>query len=352
MLLPHVPPGRQRCEVHALTDEEWDESWSRARDATFFHGRAWAEIWQQYSGGRLRPAPLRLRLASGAQAIVPLVVSRRFPSRWRSRYQSMPPGTYGGWFSPEPISGESAARFTEVLLRDAAPLLVRANPFDAVQCQALALAGVTPRLPRSIVQVRRRDDTTLAVRLGADPEELWRNWRKGHRSAVTKARREGVTTRLASSPGDWKAYHAMYEQALERWGEAATSRYEWRLFDLIARANSAHVRLWLAEHGGEVVAGALCFYSAGNVSYWHGAARREVQELRAVHLLLYDVMADACARGLGWFDFNPSGGHDGVEAFKLGFRPESLACPVLTTEWPWSRPAAVARRLARRVIHR
>jgi CelD/BcsL family acetyltransferase involved in cellulose biosynthesis len=335
-----------------LTDQEWDDAWSRAREATFFHGRVWAHIWQQYSGGRLQAAPVRLRLSGGAQAVVPLVITRRFPSRWRSRFQSMPTGTYGGWFSPDAVSDASAHEFSQALLHCAIPLLVRANPFDSVQCRALTSAGSASRLSKSIVQVRCREESTLAVRLGTDPAELWRNWRKGHRSAVTKARREGVTTRVASTLEDWRAYHAMYEQALQRWGERATSRYDWRLFELIQQANSAHVRLWLAEHGGAIVAGALCFYSAGNVSYWHGAARRDVQELRAVHLLLYDAMADACARGLGWFDFNPSGGHSGVEAFKLGFRPDLLACPVLTTEWPWTRPAGRVRRVLQRMTRR
>lgn len=340
------------CDVQGLTDAEWDRIWLCSPEATFFHSRIWVRIWEKYSRGKLRATPLLLRLRDGTMAVAPQLARTRFPNRWRSRWQSSAGGTYGGWFSPGPVSEANAIRLWRALFVHNVPLVVRANPFDAVQCRAVEQSDLFRQAASPIVRIRRREDQTLAVRLGDEPQELWRSWRKGHRSAVTKARREGVSTRVASSMEDWREYYAVYEQTLERWGERATSRYSWHLFELLYSSRSPYIRLWLAEHGGAVVAGALCLYSRNAVSYWHGAARRDAQELRPVHLLMYDAMADACERKLSWFDFNPSGGHSGVEAFKLGFRPDRLACPVLETEWWWSRPARAVRDAWRGVVQR
>jgi hypothetical protein len=51
-----------------------------------------------------------------------------------------------------------------------------------------------------------------------------------------------------------------------------------------------------------------------------------------VNLLLHDVIRDACERGFRWFDFNPSGGHEGVAAFKRSFGAECRPAPVVTIE--------------------
>jgi lipid II:glycine glycyltransferase (peptidoglycan interpeptide bridge formation enzyme) len=40
--------------------------------------------------------------------------------------------------------------------------------------------------------------------------------------------------------------------------------------------------------------------------------------------LLYEVIKDACEQGYFWFDFNPSGGHEGVKSFKKGFGCSTL----------------------------
>ncbi len=42
------------------TSEEWDQIWSSSAYATYFQSREWAEIWQDYSEGQLRPLPVLL----------------------------------------------------------------------------------------------------------------------------------------------------------------------------------------------------------------------------------------------------------------------------------------------------
>ena len=91
--------------------------------------------------------------------------------------------------------------------------------------------------------------------------------------------------------------------------------------------NSEKVRLWLAFCDDNVIAGALCFYAKRHVVYWHGAAYSDKFTSHPAQLLMREIIADACARQYWWFDFNPSGGHNGVREFKAKFGVENLSCP-------------------------
>jgi lipid II:glycine glycyltransferase (peptidoglycan interpeptide bridge formation enzyme) len=85
----------------------------------------------------------------------------------------------------------------------------------------------------------------------------------------------------------------------------------------------------LAKYEDRSIAGALCFYTKNHVVYWHGAAYSDYFELRPVNLLMYEAIKDACENGYSWFDFNPSGGHEGVKAFKKSFGPTALRSDVV-----------------------
>ena len=54
--------------------------------------------------------------------------------------------------------------------------------------------------------------------------------------------------------------------------------------------------------------------------------------LRPVNLLMCEIIKHSCDRGYSWFDFNPSGGHEGVTAFKKSFGAEALPCPVVNNQ--------------------
>jgi len=51
-----------------------------------------------------------------------------------------------------------------------------------------------------------------------------------------------------------------------------------------------------------------------------------------VNLLMYEVIKNACKQRYTWFDFNPSGGHEGVKAFKKSFGAKGMRSPVVHIE--------------------
>ena len=64
-----------------------------------------------------------------------------------------------------------------------------------------------------------------------------------------------------------------------------------------------------------------------------------------VHLLMYTAIEHACRNGYSWFDFNPSGGHEDVAAFKKGFGTVPLSAPMIVAQSRASSVLSAAPRL-------
>lgn len=314
------------------TVEEWDKIWSTCASATYFHSREWAETWRDYSKGRIVPRPIMLVTSDRKQVLVPVSVQVAFKGIIKLNIMS-PAGTFGGWLSVDELSIDHARTISQYLMK-MDNLIWRVNPYDSLAVAAVAGIG--------------QDDETHALDLANGFDQIYRNWTKGHSSAVRKARKEGVSVRLAADRLDWRAYYQVYEDSLRRWGDDASSRYEWPLFEQFACRNSPHVQLWLAEYQGKIIAGALTVCSKNQMIYWHGAALGEYFQLRPVNLLMYEVIKYACEQGFHWFDFNPSGGHEGVRAFKKSFGATPLSSPVIRTQTSASKVLHMIARIGNR----
>jgi hypothetical protein len=320
-------------EVAPLDDDEvWDRAWASCPYATHFHSREWAEAWSACTGGALRPAPLRASFSDGAEAILPLSRESRRGGLVR-RYVSSPAGTFGGWLSDTELEAGHRALLAERLAGGLGDITWRVSPYGGLDFLE-RLGDATP-------------DETQAIALGEGMDAVVRRWTKGHRSAASKARREGVTVSLARGAEDWRAFRAIHDDSVRRWGESASVAHPPGLLEEIRSRESPHVRLWLASHDGRPVAGALCLYAGRHASYWLGGALEEHFSVRPVHLLLHEAIAHACESGLDWFDLNPSGGHAGVDAIKKGFGAVRLPSPVVAVTGARARALSGARSLLR-----
>jgi hypothetical protein len=302
--------------VRAAGGDEWDLIWRECNYATYFHSREWAEIWSAYRH-EVRPEPMLLIFSDGKKALLPLSSWKSGRGLIRNRISS-PAETFGGWIAADELDMSHAQLLAGYLTRRCGNLMWRLNPYDELALKA----NIRPA----------SYDETHALNLTEGFDAIHRRWTKGHRSAAQKARREGVTVRLASTLDDWRVYYEVYEDSMRRWGKAATSSYDWELFEEMFRRKSLYIRLWLAVYRDVIVAGALCLYAKNHVSYWHGATLEAYFGLRPVHLLLYECIKATCEQGYKWFDFNPSGGHEGVKAFKRSFGTEVRECPFVSIQ--------------------
>lgn len=260
-----------------------------------------AARWVEFSDGRVALLPLSEQVS--AMGLVRTVVSS-------------PGGTMGGWLARDPLTTRQAELLRDLLTRHT-DLRWRINAFDPAQAEL----GPSQAAPQ----------TTRALPLCEDFDAVFRRASKGHRSAVKQAEREGVSLRLAVDEKDWREYFEVYRASIERWGERASSNYGWSLFAGLSRQPGDDVKLWIAEADGQLVAGAICLYAPRHVAYWHGAARSEFFSRRPVQPLIFQAIRHACETGREWFDFNPSGGNQGVDDFKRHFGTLELAAPVLKT---------------------
>ena len=304
-------------------DSVWDSLWRDCDYATYFHSREWAEIWAGCTDRKIHPQPVLIQFSDGAEALLPL--SRKRILRGLTKYfMSSPAGTYGGWLSKDLLTIEHGRLLVDFICKKIGAVVWRLNPYDGLVSQL--------QYP-----VSENDEThALFLEKGFDP--IYHSWTKGHKSAARKARKArkaGITIRPAGTRAHWEKYYELYEVSLHRWGAAAGSRYPFKLFEIMYDLSSENIRLWVAEYGHEIIAGALCFYAGKHVVYWHGAALASYFNLRPVNLLMYEIIEDACKRHYRWFDFNPSGGHEGVKAFKKSFGAVALPSPVVKVYPLW-----------------
>lgn len=318
------------ARVRPAGDAEWDAAWLACDHATYFHSRAWAEIWAEYRRGEIRPAPRVIEFSDGSNAILPLC-EERARGRGPRRTRSSPAGCYGGWISEEPLGKAHAERLAAYLVDEVPGLVWRVSPWDDLAVAATAGLGEA--------------EQTRALRLEGGFEALASGFSSGARWGARRAAREGIEIGIAIDLEEWRAYYAAYVDSLARWGDRATSRYDWDLFAQIRARDAESARLWVARLRGEVVAGALVFHAPAHAAWWHSAAVAAHLRKQPMHLLLHAMIRDACEQGLAVFDMGPSHGHSGVEEFKAAYGAEPFPCPLLRTA-----PATWRSRLRRAAL--
>ena len=305
--------------IREATPNEWDRIWNNCDYSTYFHSREWSEVWNIYTNNKIKSAPQLIIFSDEIEAILPFSTKRIFYN-FLIQYISSPAGTFGGWISQDTLSIEHGQLLVDYVYEKFGSVLLRLNPYDKIvgRCRFVDLEY----------------DETHAINLEGRFDTIDRLWKKEHNSSYRKARKarnEGIIIRKAQCMEDWSKYFFIYEESIQRWGSHVSSRYEWKLFQILNNLNSKHTILWLATYEEKIIAGALCFYSKNHVVYWHGAALSEFFKMRPVNLLLYEIIKDACDRGFSWFDFNPSGGHEGVKSFKKSFGAIAIPSHIFET---------------------
>jgi hypothetical protein len=295
----------------SISSAEWQAMADRSPGATFFHTPIWAEAISTVFP-RWRVAPVAVELSDGNLAVIPLVRYPLLGRRWEYA-EGMVPGVYGGPIFLRPPT-EAQTEYIWEALSTVRELYVTGNPF------------VQPNLCPPSRGYQLQPKFTHVLDLSSGPSNVERGYRKGHRADIRAALRHGVTVHLAQSPAEADAYFDVYQDSLQRWGKAASGFYPRRLFALLgARPEwGRQIKLWLAQVNEKIIAGIWVFTHRDHVVYWHAASLASHMALHPSHLLVATAIQSACEEGARWFDFNPSGGHPGVVAFKKGFGAQQL----------------------------
>lgn len=308
--------------VANATDTEWDNIWENCEYATFFHSREWAEIWKQYTQGRFYPAAKILSFSDGTKVLLPLS-RQKIAKGWMRSYISSPGGTYGGWLAEQPLSAEHLALLSRYMTTQLGNLFWVINPF-----------APQPHL-NSINRDLTESNPTYVFDLSQDWDSLLRRMNKKQiPKAVRKAQRYDLQMEKLGAK-DVPAYFEIYQNCQQRW-KGSGDFYSIEMFDLIVR--SRHCDFWGVKtpDGGLVCAGPI-FKSKRHAVAWLSLAQPDKLMMRPHEFFYYHLFRWYKDQNFRWFDFNPSGGHPGVDAFKKKFGTDILPCPTVLIHTPFTR---------------
>lgn len=323
--LQRVPEPLAVASISPATVGEWATAHERDREATFFHGPQWSEIWRAYSGNVYRPAPKRVTFTDGTTAI--LCVSEQTTRLGVERWHLSPAGTYGGWLWEKPGSTQHASALARVIA-DQPSAIWRLGPSDAgIVNDALIDANI---------------GVSHVIDLRSGCAQARGQWRKSSRRWVRRAIREGARIRMATRHEDWMAFYAVYEESLARWSRPS-SKYERSLFALLAESAGRDIRLWLVEIDGDPVGGSVVFTHGSHAIGWHAAFAKGVPG--ASNLLQWELVEILAGEGREIYDLSPSGGHSGVVDHKDSLGTSRAPTVLVHNETALERSVARVRRL-------
>ena len=289
----------------------WFDVARKCEYATFFHSPLWHQLALS-TYPHYKDASIGVELNTGTRAVLPLLETGRSTRGIFRKLVSTFAGCYGGVIADGPITiDECNYIYQKAVTWDIEQIVILGNPFCDVQTDAL--------------QCEKEDYFTQVLTINQEFDNVLSGFSKGHRRNTKKGKQLGVTTRVANTLDDYKCYFDVYQDSIVRWGDKTSSRYPWSLFEngcRFSQENPDLIKLWFAELEGKVIAGAWVFYWNNHAVYWHGAALGDYFSYYPNNVLLADVIEDVCNRGFKYFDFNPSGGHDGVAKFKERFGAE------------------------------
>ena len=126
---------------------------------------------------------------------------------------------------------------------------------------------------------------TVIINLDQSTEQIWKQLQKRGRWGIRKAIKKGVTVKEGKTFNDLLAYYQIAQKTAERL-EIPLPSFQvieslWRTF-----SHNENIKLFLAKHGTQVIAGVIVVRWQDKMWTWHGASLAEYWDFNA-NLLLY-----------------------------------------------------------------
>lgn len=294
----------------------------RARFDAFVASQPDGDALQSWAWGEVKRAsgwqPLRFIVTDGDEIIATCSVLKLVPMR------GVPPILYAPrgpvWSRDDalaPLLAAIRARADDAYLFTCDPPISDASALLATGLRSVSAGGFGGVQPKAVM--------TLDLRDGADAvfERFHSKWRYNCRLAE----RKGVKIR----EGDRSDLDAWYRVLVETATRDGFLVRGLGYFETIwtQLGDAGMLRLLLAEHEGELIAGVLLFRFGHRVTYVYGASANGKRDLMPNHLLQWTAIRDAANEGAATYDFRgvslvrngePTEPHiAGLNRFKQGF---------------------------------
>jgi lipid II:glycine glycyltransferase (peptidoglycan interpeptide bridge formation enzyme) len=166
---------------------------------------------------------------------------------------------------------------------------------------------------------------------GRSEDELLKGFNQLWRRNIKKADKLGVVVRQGSAD-DLPAFHALYLETAER--DHFTGRplsYFQRMWEAMRAEDPDRIRLYLAEHEGDLVAATTMVRVGEHAWYSYGASSTAKREVRGSNAVQWAMLRDAKAAGATVYDLRgitdtlaEDDPHFGLIQFKLGTGGEAV----------------------------
>lgn len=180
---------------------------------------------------------------------------------------------------------------------------------------------------------------TIMVDLEPSEDEILKQMKQKGRYNIKVAKKHDVKVRKSK---DLKAFYKLMEETTERDNFAS---HKIGYYDKMMELFGDDAELWLAEHKGKVVAGAIVSYFKDICTYHFGASSNQDRNVMAPYLLHWEIMREAKKKGMKKYDLfgvapegvkrHPWAGVTGFKEKFGGKRVEYWAAREQPTSWFW-----------------
>jgi CelD/BcsL family acetyltransferase involved in cellulose biosynthesis len=288
--------------------ELWDRVALESPSATVFHHPAWSDLLSRVFGGE--STPFVVERDGERVGVWPVFLTRMGGMRVASSFLRGWATPYGG---PVLLAGSqgSLPDLVRELRRELRPHYFETTLLDSSDAQDAGLLDYS-------VEQRR----TLVLKLGANPQILWKGLTAKCRNMVRKAQRSGVEVEEVPH-GDF--LDTYWEMAVETWhktgGRPGIPLRFYRL-TLETLHPLGLARILVARREGKPLAAAILLRNGGRQYYWDGVSYAAARQFAPNNLIQWTAIEQACLDGGNLYDF--LGANDpGIARFKKSFGGES-----------------------------
>ncbi|GCE17838.1 lipid II:glycine glycyltransferase FemX [Dictyobacter kobayashii] len=279
----------------------------RAEWDTFVGEHAYGHFLQSWGWGELKAtagwSPLRVALWDGEQMVAAAQILRKTASHVPlalGHLAYIPRGPVVDWRQPE--LGRIFFTQLDNYLRKQGAIVLRWEPdveVGTADGEAVALfTKLQGAKPVPAVQPGR----SIVLDLAPDEERLLAQMKEKWRYNIRLGVRKGVQVRIASSIEDVQAWYTLLQTTGDRdqFGIHSLAYYQ-RVWELYAPMDN--LRLLLAEHEGQLLAGIVVVVMAGQAIYLYGASSNQQRQLMPNYVLQWEAIRWARQRGARLYDF-------------------------------------------------
>ncbi len=310
---------------------EWDKSAEECNFCTFFQSRSWHELWAEVYGSGWRANAYKISFDDGHEIVLPVTEKSGI---FDKTFLSSPEGTYGGAiYDGKKITAEHIKKSVNALEGN---VTLRENPFD----ENLNL--------ENSYNVFTGYDFTQSVDVGKNWGTLKSNLSKEDVvRRKEKAEKKGLEFEKKKFNEEiLDSYYKIYQKCRESWGKSASNNYSRETLSKISSIKDK-TDIWVVKYKDKIICcGPIFKQNKFHAVSWLTLADPDHLDKNPYDFIYYIMIKNYNKEGFSYFDFNPSGGHEGVVKFKEKFDTEKKTSRVLEKDSPLGRVVQKARGVA------